>query len=81
MKYNSPTYITTVNNDAQGLKIIQDLKRVLNCPLRLRGRHNNRKSALGDKYRRGSENAIPLSLAQKIAIYFRNYDDFKKIYF
>ena len=38
MKYNSPTYITTVNNDAQGLKIIQDLKRVLNCPLRLRGR-------------------------------------------
>lgn len=64
-------YLFTVPNNADGIDRIRKVKEALRgfYTFRLRGRHHDRKSVLGDKYRPGSENDIPLKQAEYIAVY------------
>jgi hypothetical protein len=52
---------------------IQAIKNVLSgifgCTIRPRGRHSNRKAALGSAWRRGSQNDIPWRMAERVSFY------------
>ena len=67
----SGNYLFTVDNDADGIEKIKAVKDTFNgiFKLRLRGRHHDRKTALGDKWEAGTQNDIPWKQAEKIAVY------------
>ena len=70
-KNRSVNYLFTVPNDQDGLKKIQRAKEGLKDVfyLKLRGRHHDRKEVLGDKWRPGTQNEIPVKQAEFIAVY------------
>ena len=67
----SDSYLFTVENDEEGRQRIQRAKEALNqfFKFRVRGRHHDRKDVLGDKYKPGTQNDIPLAQAEYLAVY------------
>ena len=67
----SGNYLFTVDNNPEGIKKIKAVKDTFEgiFKLRLRGRHSDRKTALGDKWEAGTQNDIPWRDSEKIAVY------------
>ena len=70
---SSERYITTIPNEPNSgvWDKIDELRREYGS-IRLRGRHSDRKAVLGWKWRRHSQNDIPIEFAERIAIYKRD---------
>lgn len=70
---SSERYITTIPNEPNTgvVEKIEELRREYGS-IRLRGRHSDRKAVLGWKWRRHSQNDIPIEFAERIAIYKRD---------
>ena len=70
---SSERYITTIPNEPNTgvVEKIEELRREYGS-IRLRGRHSDRKAVLGWKWRRHSQNDIPIKFAERIAIYKRD---------
>jgi hypothetical protein len=71
----SERYIITVDNEPNSkiYSVIEQIRETVG-PIRLRGRHSNRKelfSQLGWSYRPGSQNDVPWRYGERIAIYKR----------
>lgn len=64
-------YLFTVENNQDGLNRIRRAKEALSSifKFQLRGRHHDRKEVLGDKWRPGVQNDIPVRDAEYIAVY------------
>lgn len=64
-------YLFTVENTQEGLGRIRRAKEALSSifKFQLRGRHHDRKEVLGDKWRAGKQNDIPVRDAEYIAVY------------
>jgi len=67
------TYITSADrkSDEQILEIRKALESIFG-PLRLRGRHPDRKSVLGSRWRRGAQNDVPWKLARRVDFYLHD---------
>jgi hypothetical protein len=60
----------TYRSDEQILAIKRTLESIYNTKrIRPRGRHSNRKSVLGNRWRRWSQNDIPWRAAETVAFY------------
>lgn len=59
-------------NNAEGRFLLEKLKEYAcdEWSIVARGRHSDRRSVLGNAYRPGRENDIPLDKAETLAIYF-----------
>jgi len=69
---NSKLYITTINFTTESE--VKDLRayisHVVGGPVKLRGRHSNRKIALGSKWSAGhTQNDVPWRKAERIDVY------------
>lgn len=64
-------YLFTVANDADGIDRIKRMKDAMKpyFTFQLRGRHHDRKEVLGDKWKPGVQNDVPLRDAEYIAVY------------
>lgn len=67
----SDSYLFTVENDEEGRQRIQRAKEALNqfFKFRVRGRHHDRKEVMGDKWRPGQQNDVPVAQAEYLAVY------------
>lgn len=65
-------YAFEVPNDEEGAKFIELAKKFLNertYTIKLRGRHSDRMGTLGNKYRKHTQNDIPIAKAEWYAFY------------
>lgn len=71
MESKTDAYLFTVKNDIDGLKKIRTVKDALSDIYRfkVRGRHHDRKEVLGSKYKKFTQNDIPLQQAEYLAVY------------
>lgn len=67
----SAAYLFTVKNDEEGRERIKRAKEAMSdlFRFRLRGRHHDRKQALGTKWKSFGQNDVPLEKAEYIAVY------------
>lgn len=49
--------------------IVKELSNQYGCVIRPRGRHSNRKSVLGNGWRRNTQNDIPWRMAENVSFY------------
>ena len=71
------TYLNAIEtspfiSEAHTLETAAHYKRIYGCNIRIRGRHSNRKAALGRKWAAGRQNDIPWRMAERVAYYKRN---------
>lgn len=64
-------YLFTVTADKEGTERLKALAASVKgiFKLQYRGRHDDRREVLGDKYRSGQQNEVPIKDAQYIAVY------------
>ena len=58
-------------SENQILAIKAFLQGIYGCRIRPRGRHSDRKSVLGNRWYKGTQNDIPWKLAETVAFYKR----------
>lgn len=56
-------------SEAQIKAITKMLSSIFECQVRPRGRHSNRKAALGPRWYRGTQNDIPWRMAERVSFY------------
>lgn len=73
MKIQNAAYICTIDNsNIERTEAIRKELTKIYGPLRLRGRHSNRKKVLGSKWRKWTQNDVPWRLAETVAIYMHD---------
>ena len=59
----------TFESELQIIAIKKMLEAIYESPIRPRGRHSDRKSILGGKWRKWSQNDIPWRMAERVTFY------------
>lgn len=79
----SQVYLLTVDNSniERTVALRKELTKIYG-PLRLRGRHSDRKKVLGKDWRKGTQNDIPWRLGETVSFYLhddnKNYPSWNK---
>lgn len=70
---SSSSYICTIDNsNIERTKEIRKSLSKIYGPLRLRGRHSNRKKVLGDNWRKWNQNDVPWVLGEQVSFYIHD---------
>lgn len=56
-------------SESQIKALVKALSNIFGCQVRPRGRHSNRKAALGNRWSKGTQNDIPWRQAERVSFY------------